>query len=286
MRTTLRTSTLLVLVAGLLLTLLLAGCATTSREKLAKEFPDTVEAVVEAAPPHPDRIEYIDVRPWAPKPGDTVTIQLRATAGRTAEVALEGIDGKASGTKRTISLEEGKDGLYSGSLAIGEDLPPGRYRVTAVLTGGPSGKPVTLASSRALVVTVPPPKPDPCAVAAKKLSVPRVHFAFDRYDLDEQDLAWIRQVAATLRELGDRVARVTIEGHCDERGTTEYNLALGAKRARAVADALRAEPGMDGLVIETVSKGEEEPLVPHARTEEEHAKNRRAVFVLECRPAR
>ncbi len=283
MRTTLRTSTLLALVAGLVVTLLLAGCATTSRQKLAKEFPDTVEAVVEAAPPHPDRIEYIDVQPWAPKPGDTVDFRLRATPGRTAEVTLEGIDGGAAGTKRTVTLREGKDGLYAGSLAVGTDLPPGRYRVTATLAGGPSGKPVTLASSRALVVTVPPPKPDPCVVAAKKLAVPHVHFAFDRYDLDEQDLAWIRQVAATLRNLGDRVERVTIEGHCDERGTTEYNLALGAKRARAVADALRAEPGMESLPIVTVSKGEEEPLIPHARTEEEHAKNRRAVFILECR---
>ncbi len=279
-----RRKTLAILLIGGLAVAMLAGCATTSEKKLAKEFPDTVEAVVEAAPPQPDRVEYIDVRPWAPKPGDTVTFNVRGTAGRQAEVILEGIDGKAAGTKRTLKLTEEKEGLYSGSLAVGEGLPPGRYRVTAVLTGGPSGKPVQLASSRAMVVTVPPPKPDPCIAAVKKLAEPRVHFAFDRYDLDEQDLAWIREVAATLRSLGDRVVSVTIEGHCDERGTTEYNLALGARRARAVAEALRAEPGMDGIVVRTVSKGEEEPLIPHARTEEEHAQNRRAVFRLECRP--
>jgi peptidoglycan-associated lipoprotein len=76
---------------------------------------------------------------------------------------------------------------------------------------------------------------------------------------------------------------MTIEGHCDERGTIEYNLALGARRAAAVRKALQSLEGMQDLAIETVSRGEEEPAIPDARTEQQHAKNRRAEITLHCR---
>lgn len=70
--------------------------------------------------------------------------------------------------------------------------------------------------------------------------------------------------------------RVQLEGHCDERGTTEYNLALGSKRARAVADVL-ASLGVTGSRIETISYGEELPLDPSS-SEDAWAKNRRVHF--------
>lgn len=70
---------------------------------------------------------------------------------------------------------------------------------------------------------------------------------------------------------------VTIEGHCDDRGTNEYNMALGDRRAQSAKDYL-VQLGITGDRLGTVSYGEEKPLVPGAQTEEEHARNRRAVI--------
>ena len=72
--------------------------------------------------------------------------------------------------------------------------------------------------------------------------------------------------------------RVELEGHCDERGTVEYNLALGAKRASAAKTYL-ASLGVDGERITTISYGEELPLCTD-KTEECWQKNRRAHFVV------
>ncbi len=70
---------------------------------------------------------------------------------------------------------------------------------------------------------------------------------------------------------------VTIEGHADERGTPEYNIALGERRAKAVAQYLQ-NLGVSASQIETVSYGEEKPLV-NASTQAAYAKNRRGVLV-------
>ena len=101
-----------------------------------------------------------------------------------------------------------------------------------------------------------------------------VRFAFDSYALDSKANDIISGNAQWLKENPD--TSVTVEGHCDERGTNEYNMALGANRARAAADALRAQGIAEGR-ISTVSYGEELPIDPR-HTEEAYAKNRRAHF--------
>ena len=73
-------------------------------------------------------------------------------------------------------------------------------------------------------------------------------------------------------------AKILIEGHCDDRGTNEYNLALGDRRAKSVRDYLVAL-GIASNRIETISYGEEEPLCTD-QTEECWAKNRRAHFII------
>jgi peptidoglycan-associated lipoprotein len=72
--------------------------------------------------------------------------------------------------------------------------------------------------------------------------------------------------------------RVTIEGHCDERGTRAYNLALGARRAETVKQYLE-ENGVAGARVGTISYGKERPVCAES-TEECWARNRRAVTVL------
>lgn len=104
----------------------------------------------------------------------------------------------------------------------------------------------------------------------------RVHFAFDDYSLSEETKKIIRENYKWLEEHPS--VKVVIEGHCDERGTEEYNLALGQKRAESVKRYL-IQLGMEPSRIETVSYGESVPLDPR-HNEDAWAKNRRAEFVI------
>jgi peptidoglycan-associated lipoprotein len=109
-------------------------------------------------------------------------------------------------------------------------------------------------------------------------SVPsdRVFFALDSYTLDEKDRAVLDAQAAWLAR--NRNVRVTIEGHCDERGTREYNLALGDRRANAAKNYLAAR-GVDPSRMTVISYGKERPEALGS-DEESWAKNRRAVTVV------
>lgn len=103
-----------------------------------------------------------------------------------------------------------------------------------------------------------------------------VFFAFDRYELSEQARAALRENGAWLK--ANPAAKIEIEGHCDERGTTEYNLALGAKRAAAARDYLLSLGVATGR-ISTTSFGEELPMCKEA-TDDCYQKNRRDRFVV------
>jgi peptidoglycan-associated lipoprotein len=101
-----------------------------------------------------------------------------------------------------------------------------------------------------------------------------VYFEFDRYDLTTEALQTLADNARVLKAHPE--ARVVVEGHCDERGTVEYNLALGDKRAKAARDYL-ISLGVNSSQILTISYGKERPLDP-SQTENAWAKNRRAEF--------
>ena len=102
-------------------------------------------------------------------------------------------------------------------------------------------------------------------------------FDFDEADIASGDLRALQQHAAVL--VRNRDASLRVEGHCDERGTREYNLALGERRANAVANYLLSA-GVRQNQITTVSFGEESPIDPGS-TEEAWAKNRRVELVYE-----
>jgi peptidoglycan-associated lipoprotein len=104
-----------------------------------------------------------------------------------------------------------------------------------------------------------------------------VYFDFDKSDLSDATRAALRANAEWLR--GHSSYGVVIEGHCDERGTIEYNLALGQRRAQTVRDYLTSL-GVQGARMRTKSYGEERPVDP-GHTEEGWARNRRAEFVIE-----
>jgi peptidoglycan-associated lipoprotein len=110
---------------------------------------------------------------------------------------------------------------------------------------------------------------------AQMMGADTVYFDTDRYNIDSQDAAALTQQAQWLSRYPNKHA--TIEGHCDERGTRDYNLALGERRANAAKNYLVSQ-GVDASRINTVSYGKERPIALGS-DEAAYAKNRRAVTV-------
>ena len=144
---------------------------------------------------------------------------------------------------------------------------------------------------------LPPPPPPPAAEPAPEAPPPppvstlvpgsraeflaeagsdTVLFGTDLYDLDAEATATLTKQAAWLNKYPN--VKATIEGHCDERGTREYNLALGDRRANAAKNFLVAQ-GVDASRLSTISYGKERPLAMGS-DEASWAQNRRAVTVV------
>ena len=107
------------------------------------------------------------------------------------------------------------------------------------------------------------------------LSAHTVHFAYDSAAIRSSEQAHVEAVASHLKSSG---ASLLIEGHCDERGTEEYNRALGERRALALRNEL-IKLGCDGGKIVTRSYGKDR-RIDTSETESGHAKNRRGEFVV------
>jgi peptidoglycan-associated lipoprotein len=105
---------------------------------------------------------------------------------------------------------------------------------------------------------------------------PDVHFDYDSSVVNSGDYDTLKKIANSLIE--DSSLHADIEGHCDKRGTAEYNLALGEERAKSVATILLSF-GVPASQLSTISYGEEIPLDPR-ETAEAFAKNRRAHFAI------
>ncbi len=141
-----------------------------------------------------------------------------------------------------------------------KELPPSPVDTTGPVTPPTTGTGILPGSQEDFVATV---------------SSDRIFFDTDSSDVDISDQATLQSQAAWLGKYADK--RITIEGHCDERGTREYNLALGERRANATKNALVAL-GVSTARITTVSYGKERPDAVGS-DEEAYAKNRRAVTV-------
>jgi peptidoglycan-associated lipoprotein len=117
-------------------------------------------------------------------------------------------------------------------------------------------------------------------VEEKAVEVPdRIFFTFDSSMLDSRSKQSLAAVADWLKTNGN--VTVTIEGHCDERGSREYNLSLGQKRAKAVKDYLLSK-GVAAGRVRTVSYGREKPAFL-GKGEEIWSKNRRSVIITDGR---
>jgi len=103
-----------------------------------------------------------------------------------------------------------------------------------------------------------------------------IYFDFDKYDIRPEDTKILKESAALLMKHPG--VKIQIEGHCDERGTNEYNLALGERRCNSAKKYL-ISLGVPESRLSTISYGEERPLDP-GHDEEAWAKNRRAHFII------
>jgi len=120
----------------------------------------------------------------------------------------------------------------------------------------------------------PEPEPEPEVIKISEADFKVVYFDFDKYNLTAAAKAALEQNAAVLKKNANVI--VKIEGHCDERGTVEYNLSLGDKRAKSAMDFLVDLGVMTGQ-MSTISYGKTRPADPRSN-EDAWAKNRRCEF--------
>jgi peptidoglycan-associated lipoprotein len=190
-----------------------------------------------------------------------VRIRLRSTAGAAALVALLALTLSACAKKPPVA----------------RTIPP---PPPAAGTGSPAAPPEPVVEP-ALVPAEP--ALDELGLESKSLDdlnrdspLEPVFFAFDSAEITPEAQAVLQRNAEVLKKYPTWA--ITIEGHCDERGTAEYNLALGERRALA-ASAYLVSLGIPASRLRTVSYGKEFPFDP-GKTEEAYAKNRRAHFVI------
>jgi len=134
--------------------------------------------------------------------------------------------------------------------------------------------------------TTPTPTPTPVSTAPLPGSQPHfanammgadtIYFDTDRYNIDNEDSAALRRQAEYMLQYAS--ASATVEGHADERGTRDYNLALGERRANAAKNYL-VSLGVPANRLRTVSYGKERPVATGS-TEQAWARNRRSVTVM------
>jgi len=145
-----------------------------------------------------------------------------------------------------------------------EELPPTPQAPTTAPTAGPAPAPSG-------------PTPGSQAHFAQAMSgQDTIYFDTDRYNIDSQDQSALQAQAQYLSQYSS--ARATVEGHADERGTREYNLALGERRANAAKNYL-VSLGIPANRVTTVSYGKERPKATGSN-EAAYAQNRRAVTVI------
>jgi len=151
--------------------------------------------------------------------------------------------------------------LASGCASKPKTASPSTEIIDGTKTAAPAVQPAA-----------PAPAPEPAAPAC---SLSRVHFAFDSSLLDAAAREELKQAATCLQQ--KRPADVVVEGHCDERGTAAYNMALGHRRANAVK-AYLADLGV-AIPMQAISFGKELPLV-RGEGEAVWSQNRRAELKL------
>jgi len=204
-------------------------------------------------PPAPAPTASLTANPASIQQGQATTLTWKTE--NATEVTLEGV-GKVGPT---------------GSQTVTPSTST-TYKVTAKGAGGTQE-----ATARVTVTAAAPPVVQAPSASDQELfarNVKDIYFDYDKYDIRPSDQGTLQADAAFLKAHPNM--RFTIEGHCDERGSTEYNLALGDNRANAVKQAL-VNLGVPAASIKTISYGKEKPSCTE-HTEACWQQNRRGHF--------
>jgi peptidoglycan-associated lipoprotein len=244
----------LILAAALAL-VIASGC----KKKAAPPPPPAPPPTAPATPEKPS-ISFFTAEPSTVSSGQPVSLRWSVTGAST------------------IEIDNGIGQVSPNGSRFVNPTATTTYALTATNAGGSSTSSVTV------TVSSPPPPPpvaatnQPTAADILAKQVQDVHFDYDKSDIRSEDQSILQQDATALKQIFglDPNFVVTIEGHCDERGSAEYNLGLGDRRASATKDALVAL-GIPGDKLKTISYGKERPLCTDA-TEDCYARNRRAHF--------
>jgi peptidoglycan-associated lipoprotein len=208
-----------------------------------------------SAPPPPAAAQptvSLQASPTAVEKGDAATLSWTSTDATQLTIAPD---------IGTVPAEGQKSVTPSASTT---------YTITA---SGPGGS--ATASARITVATAAPPTAEPTQDEIFTREVRDAYFDFNKADIRADARTALAQTAQYLRSYPNE--RVTVEGHCDERGSTEYNLALGDRRASAVKQYL-VSLGISADRINTVSFGKEKPFCMQS-TEDCYQQNRRGHFI-------
>ena len=218
--------------------------------------PKQVSAPPTAAPP-----------PAAAQP--TVTLQASPSAlekGDSSTLSWTSTDA----TQLTVAPDVGSVNAQ-GSTKV----TPSTSTTYTITASGPGGS--ASATARVTVATAAPPTSEPTMDELFTREVRDAYFDFNKADIRSDARDALGKTADFLRNYPQ--IRVTIEGHCDERGSTEYNLALGDQRASSVKSALTAA-GISAGRIKTISYGKEKPFCSESN-EACWQQNRRGHFVYQ-----
>jgi peptidoglycan-associated lipoprotein len=172
------------------------------------------------------------------------------------------------------------DGVGAVQASGSQQVTPADSTTYTLTAKGPGG--TQQATARVTVNAPPAPTPPPAQSSATEeelfsQNIKDIYFAYDKSDIGSDQQSSIQADVEFLKQ--HPAIHFTIEGHCDERGSTEYNLALGDSRAGAVKSAL-VSAGVGGDSIKTVSYGKEKPFCTESN-EQCWQQNRRGHFVYQ-----
>jgi peptidoglycan-associated lipoprotein len=246
------------LVLALLALVIVSGC----NKKKVPSAPQ--ETTPPTTPPQPVPTASLTVRPESIQPGGSATLTWSTT--NATNVNIDGIGAVATSGSQSVTPSQ------STTYHLTAQGPGGTAEASARLT-------VSAAATREERVTPPPTAEQPSETEAQLFakSVKDIHFDYDKSDIRPGDDAVLSADAAFLQS--HPTMHFTIFGQCDERGSTEYNLALGDRRANTVREALLKAGVHADQMIGVKSSGKECPICSE-HTEECWQANRRAHFVL------
>jgi len=211
--------------------------------------------------------------PTPPPARPTVTLQASSTSiqqGQSATLTWS----STNATSLTLSPSVGTVAPEGTTSVTPNDTTT--YTITATGPGGSADSSVTINVAAPPPPPAPAPPPQPSLQDLFNRDVRDAYFDFDKADIRADAKDALAQTATFLKAHPE--AKVIVEGHCDERGSTEYNLALGDRRANAAKNYL-VSLGVPADQLDTISYGKERPFCS-VSNEECWQQNRRAHFVL------